>query len=321
MKHPDYRLRPNKTADRFALIEAIRRLERLSGSSLKDYTYHSLGGPYLEDFRLLYEFCPDIGMVSIDDDEQTHKRQRFHLPCGNAKLTLQDMSSYITQYEPVEEKSVFWLDYTRLKYRCFEDFKALLAVVVEGSMVKITLRSEPMKYGISKEDRNTKIEEFRKEFENVMQNPSEKPPLKTLDFAWFLQRMIRVAAEQALPPSTISLTFIPVSSFYYRDSTWMFTLTGIVWQNNRKDEVEKAFADWEFANLTWDRPRLIDMPVLSTKERLHLQHLLPSSAATGRKLRQAMGYLIDDDISKTETALEQYAAFHRYSPYVLRGVP
>ena len=321
MKHPSYHLRPNKTADRFALIEAIRRLERLSGEWLGGYTYHSLGGPYLEDFRLLYEFCPDINMVSIDKNVQTLRRQKCHLPCGKVKLTLDDMSSFIAQFNPSEEKSIFWLDYTNLEYSHFEDFEALLAKVAEGSLIKITLRSQPTDYSLPKKERGKKVKQFQAKFGNVMRNPSSVLPTRAPNFAYFLQDMIRVAADRALPPSQNPFTFFPVSSFYYSDSTWMFTLTGIVLQDGRRNDVQRAFADWEFANLSWSRPRLIDIPILSTKERLYLQRLLPSSGATGKKLRRALGYLIDESVPKTEAALERYAAFHRYSPYVLRGVP
>ena len=323
MKHPPYHLRPNKTAERFAFIEAIKRLQKLSGGSLNDYTYHGLGGPYLEDFRLLYEFCPDIGMVSIENEEETYKRQGFHLPCKTLQLIKDDIASYIARYNPGNIKSIFWLDYTGLEYSCFEDFKALLGTVAEDSMIKVTLRSEPRDYWVPRRGRlkRQKTDEFRKKFGGVMPNPSADPPRQLIDYADLLQNMLRVAALQALPPAATNMIFVPVSSFCYSDGTGMFTLTGVVCQSTKKDEVERAFADWEFVNLTWERPKLIDVPVLSTKERLHLQHLLPSNVATGRALREIMGYLIDDDIPKTEAALDQYAAFHRYSPYVLRGVP
>ena len=65
-----YSMRPNKAADRFALMEAIRRLGGLSNNGLREYTYYGLGGSYLEDFRLLYELYPEIGMVSIEDNEE-----------------------------------------------------------------------------------------------------------------------------------------------------------------------------------------------------------------------------------------------------------
>lgn len=323
MKHPAYHLRPNKMAERFAFIEAIRRLERLSAKGLTDYTYYGLGGPHLEDFRLLYEFCPDIGMVSIENNIETYKRQLFHRPTGKVQLVRDNLESYITHYNPGDKKSVFWLDYTVLKYSCFEDFKALLGLVLEKSMVKVTLRCEPRDFGAYREEciRREKADKFRKMYWNVMPQPSATPPLKLKDLANFLQRMLRVAVEQALPPNATTLTFIPISSFCYSDGTGMFTLTGVVCDNCGRHEVEQVYEDWEFGNLNWSPPRLIDVPVLSTKERLRLQHLLPSLSSSGTTLRQALGYQIENNIPKTEAALKQYADFHRYSPYFLRGVP
>ena len=154
MKHPAYHLRTNKAAERFAFIEAVRRLERLSASGLADYTYHGLGGPYLEDFRLLYEFCPDIGMVSFETEGETYKRQEFHLPSSKVQLINNDIASYIAHYNPGDAKSIFWLDYTGLEYSYFEDFKALLGLVEEESMIKITLRCEPEAHGAFKKKRH-----------------------------------------------------------------------------------------------------------------------------------------------------------------------
>ena len=101
----------------------------------------------------------------------------------------------------------------------------------------------------------------------------------------------------------------------------MFSLTGIVCEVGMEDRVRQAFRDWAFCNLEWKAPTKIEVPVLSTKERLHLQQLLPTKASPGKSLRKSLGYLIEDDAKKTDDALAQYAAFHRYSPYVMRGVP
>ena len=146
MSSPAYHLRPNKAADRFALLEAIRRLPLLGDGGLEKYTYFSLGGAYLEDCRLLYEFCPEMRMVSIESDEEIYKRQKFNRPFRTLKLVEEDLTSYISRYDPGDNKSVFWLDYTDLEYRCFQDFMALLETVAPNSMIKITLRSEPRDY-------------------------------------------------------------------------------------------------------------------------------------------------------------------------------
>ena len=326
MSPPAYHLRPNKAADRFALVEAIRRLERLDMGGLTDYVYCGLGGPYLEDFRLLYDFFPELAMVSIEYNEEIYKRQQFHLPCKTLELVHDKLSSYITQYDHGERKSIFWLDYTGLEYTCFEDFQSLLDTLVEGSMLKITLRSEPRDYWQAVPRRRPipkkkKADEFRAKFGGIMPDATLNPPRAPAHLASLVQDMLQIATDQVLQPTATDITFLPVSSFYYSDGTVMFTLTGIVCERSRLDALTQAFGDWEFSNLNWSRPKQIDVPVLSTKERLHLQHLLPSNDSTGKILQENMGYLIEDTIEKTETALEQYAAFHRYSPYFMRAVP
>lgn len=323
MRHPAYHLRPNKTAERFAFIEAIRRLEHLSAEGLSDYTYFGLGGPYLEDFRLLYESCPTISMVSIEANCETFRRQRFHLPSSNVRLVNSDVSSFISQFDPNSTKSIFWLDYTDLEYRNFEEFESLLNLVEEMSMIKVTLRCNPDDlHAIPNENRRRrKIEEFHTVFESIMPPNISHLPRNLVGFAGLLQEMLRITSEQALQPSVTALVYVPVSSFYYRDTAGMFTLTGVVCKNKNKKDVELAYQDWPFAKSGWDTPKLINVPMLSTKERLHLQRMLPSTSAVGPILLQALGYLIEDDVPKSMSTLEQYADFHRYSPYVMRAVP
>ena len=100
-----------------------------------------------------------------------------------------------------------------------------------------------------------------------------------------------------------------------------FTLTGIVCEKDRIHEVKQVFGNWQFSNLDWNQPTKIAVPVLSTKERLHLQSLLPTSTNSGSFLLRQLGYLIEDDVEKSKDALNQYATFYRYSPYFMRGVP
>ncbi len=123
MKHPAYHLRSNKAVDRLTLVDAIKRATRLV-DDLSEYTYYGFGGPYLEDFRLLYEFYPEIKMISIENNEETYKRQQFHIPCHTSQLKLKNMGfkSFLARYEANDEKSIFWLDYTDLQYGHFEDF-------------------------------------------------------------------------------------------------------------------------------------------------------------------------------------------------------
>ncbi len=162
---------------------------------------------------------------------------------------------------------------------------------------------------------------FRRDFESVLPNQSDYPGAAPGQFPTLLQKMLQIAAQRALPAQSTDLDFHPVSSFFYSDGTPMLTLTGVIWDRHDSSAVEQAFNNWEFANLTWAKPRLIDIPDLSTKERLHLQHCLPCGTSTGAVLLAELGHLINGDASQTEASLGQYATFHRYFPYFIRGIP
>lgn len=313
MRGPAYHLRPNKAVDRLIFMDAIQHLERLQ--PLESYTYYGFGGPYLEDFRLIYERHPDISIVSIERDSEVLKRQRFHRPCKTLKLKHTDLASFITTFEPTDRRSIFWLDYTSLTYSNFEEFSKLVTKLAPESLVKITLRAEWKDFAAG-----NKPEEFRRIFGALMLSPSVNPPMNYEAFVKLLQNMLRVAAEKALPTAS-GMTYQPLCTFYYSDTTFMFTATGLVCARAEQAAVCEKFKRWKFAALDWSEPKRINVPTLTTKERLHLQNLLPCPKGTGRALRRRLGYLIDDTEAKTEAQLVQYELFHRYYPYVMRAVP
>lgn len=319
MKHPAYHLRPNKAVDRILFLEAVRRLGRLD--TLESYTYYGLGGPYLEDFRLLYESCPEIKLVSIEKNEATYKRQNFHRPCGAIELRTGDFRSMLGDYSPVDEKSIFWLDFTTLTFGNFEDFMVLLGRVVDDSMIKVSLRCEASDFFDGPEDQvGAKAELFQRKFGEIMPNPSSPPPRERGAFARLVQDMLQIAAQKALPGG-MAQRFHLVSSFYYSDGAGMLTLTGVVSERGSDKRIRNAFKDLPFKNLTWKDPVVIDVPVLSTKERLHLEQYLPCTRNAGRSLTTRLGYLIDGNQRKTERKLKKYAEFHRFYPYFMRANP
>jgi hypothetical protein len=321
LRHPPYHLRLNKAVDRLTLIDAIKHIGR--SEDLRAYTYYGMGGPTLEDFRLIYEFFPEIRMVCIEENEDTYKRQRFHLPCRSRRLKLERtaFSSFLAKYEAKDERSIFWLDYLDLQFTSFEEFMELLGKVGAKSVVKITLRCNPPDFlDPDTEKQLKKQEEFKKKFETVLPSAFTVPPIELKDLAQTVQEMLQIASQKALP-SRVPTMFLPVSSFFYNDGTGMFTLTGVVCLRTSEAEIKSPFANWRFANLKWNAPIEINVPNLSTKERLHLQRHLPHGRNAGKILRRSLGYLIDRDQAQTESQLQQYADFHRYSPYFIKAIP
>ena len=108
-------------------------------------------------------------------------------------------------------------------------------------------------------------------FEGLLPDVDVTPSNLSGELAGLVQQMVRMASETTFPPLATTMGFLPVSSFFYSDGSGMFTLSGVVCDTTNERKVRDAFTGWEFANLSWDPPKRISVPVLSTQERLHLQ--------------------------------------------------
>jgi hypothetical protein len=318
VKHPPYPLRPNKAVDRYMLIEALKLLAR--PEDLKGYTYYGFGGPYLEDLRLLHEHFPKIKMVSFEANAQTHKRQFFHAPCSGIRLLRTDFRSFLAQNTFEKSASIFWLDYIDLHYGAFEEFKEVLEKVLPGSVVKVTVRAEPKDYDGVSDDGKSKVEEFKMRFGAVLPSASTAPPMRFEEFVQLLQQMFQIASQQALP-SASGQTFLPIYSSCYSDGTGMFSICGIVCSRDALQENRVKFEDHRIANLDWGKPTRLNVPFLSTKERLLLQEYLPCPKNAGATLLKALGYFIDDGRKNSERTLQDYANFYRYYPHFIKARP
>ena len=305
MKHPPYHLRVNKAIDRFLLVEILDILRK--HCEISDYTYYGFGGPFLEDCRLIHNRCPEIPIVSIEKNVETFKRQKFHRFSKNLDLRNEDFASFLAHFSS-SGREVVWLDYTDLKFGHFDEFMSLLGKVSENSVVKITIRAEPD---------NKNWEGFQQEYGQILPPSIQQTDIeRPLPFVKLLQEMLKIAAQQALPPSGESV-FQILNSSHYSDQTQMLSVTGIVCNKNEVSEIQQWFKGWEFRNLKWAPPHKIDVPVLSIKERLHLEKSLPTTKKTGLSLSRALGYKIDTGKEHIEK-LKQYEEFYQYYPYFAR---
>ena len=316
MRHPPYHLRVNKAIDRFLLVEILDILKR--HCNISDYTYYGFGGPFLEDCRLIHNRCPEIKIVSIEANPQTFKRQEFHRFSKSLDLRDEDFASFLAHFSG-NGGEIFWLDYTNLTLGRFEEFMSVLRKVSENSVVKITIRAEPsLKASSSDEDRDKEWEDFQKKYNQILPPSAKQTDIETpLSFTKLLQKMIRIASQQALPASGESV-FQLLDSSHYSDQTHMLSITGIVCNKSEVSKIRQWFKNWEFRNLDWADPRRIDVPILSIRERLHLEKYLPTKAKTGRSLSRALGYRIDNSDPKHLEKLKQYEEFYQYYPYFAR---
>ena len=90
-----YRLRPNKAVDRELFLSLLMRLApRLA---LEKYHYVGLGGPFLEDFRLIHGRLGIAKMTCIETEEEVHKRQLFNRPIASIECVHKKLEDYLDE--------------------------------------------------------------------------------------------------------------------------------------------------------------------------------------------------------------------------------
>lgn len=321
MKHPPYHLRPNKAVDRMLLIELLKILadrRPLGVYDIDEYKYWGMGGPFMDDFRLVHSEFPLIRLVSIERSQDTHKRQRFHLPSSKVELIRNDFASHLAQFESAG-KEIIWLDYTDLSLARISEFQQLISLLVEGSIVKITLRSElPDEFGamISRPGTEEGIaaeDEFKRAFGKFLPGDFNTSMCRRTQFPVLLQKILQIAAQDVLPATDPNaIVFQILESNYYNDGTVMLSLTGTVCIRSSVDLLQATLSDNPQFNLDWHNPVQIDVPMLSMKERLKLDRHLPTRDP--KKLARCLGYNIDEGPKKSLVKLSQYISFYRYYP-------
>lgn len=322
MKHPPYHLRPNKAVDRFLLKEVIDKMLKLYPGNR--YRYFGFGGPFMEDFRLLCQFYPSMEMESIEENEETFKRQKFHKPTKNVKLTLKTSREFVENYHS-EVPGLFWLDNTDGRMAEFNDFMILLGRAGVGSLLKITLAAEPKKF-VQRDGETIEVaearhvQEFRGSYPDVVPAPLEFTDLKSENYTKTLQNMVKIASERVFPPET-QLVFQLVQSCYYHDSTIMLSVVGVICTRNEIGQVKNAFKGLQFENFNWKSPEHLDVPLLSTKERLKLERFLPIGRTDGAALARALGYSVGHTPAWNKKMMRQYSDFYRYLPHYIKALP
>lgn len=312
MIHPNYQFRINKSVDRLLFIELLKRIDSLTNIKFCDYNYYSLGGPFMEDFRLMYQNFPDMNFVCIENDAETQKRQKFHRPCKNISFYNGLISDYLTSYEPTG-KDIFWLDFTSFKISDLKTFQEVLSKIEKNGIIKITLNVEsPFKKISDDKKRTLAIDEFKEQFREYLPISVNASSFRQANFYELAQEMLRIAAQGILISS--NLTFQILSSFWYADGAAILTLTGVVVETKDRKKIINSIKGWKHENTNWDSPHKINVPGLTLKERLTVEQLLPTKTMSVKALVKRLGYEIGNGLEDSEEQLKQYAEFYRFYP-------
>ena len=141
-----YRLRPNKAVDRELFLSLLGRLS--ARLRLEKYSYVGLGGPFLEDFRLIHARIGIDTLICVEREEAVHRRQSFNRPIESMQCIHAKLDEYLEATE-FNAPVVLWLDFTEPKtvVKQIEAFARQTSELPIYSIVRITLNANPTSLG------------------------------------------------------------------------------------------------------------------------------------------------------------------------------
>jgi hypothetical protein len=326
-----YHLRPNKAIDRQLFVELLSKVNRFK--PVRSYTYVGFGGSFLEDFKLIHSYFGNRKMISIEQNANALKRQKFNLPLKCIKRRHESSGEFIASYS-VKGPAVIWLDYTSPKEIRLQvqEYESLISRLQMNDVVKITLNANPEALRArtivdeagkreTTEERNVKrLQKLSGRLQDYLPQDVEAAMMTIDGLPQVLSRVLEFAANKAMKGRS-EYIFQPLSCYVYSDSEHqMLTITGIILARTEMHLFfgETAIKKWRLSATDWKTIRRIKVPELTAREKFFIDKHLP--APNQKKVHKKLNFLFDEDETVSLEILESYATYYRYYPSFHRVV-
>lgn len=305
-----YKLRPNKAVDRELFLSLLTRLA--PSLALEGHHYVGLGGSFLEDFRLVHARLGIERMTSVEAEEEVHKRQLFNRPMASVECVHSSLEDYLDGHG-FDQPSIVWFDYTEPKpLEQIGRFARTVGEVKLNSILRLTLNAEPSVLGepTSKLSGQAlwdwRLEKFRDLLGSLCPTDITAAGMTRKTFGRSILRALFLAVEkEAL--SHVDRKVVWGLSTHYADGQAMITATVVVCAAN-DTVIEALVRGWTFCSPPSD-PLCIDLPALSTLERLTMESDDDAKTALGFELPKA---------GLGEDPFEVFQKFYRIYPHFSR---
>ena len=319
-----YNLRPNKFVERQLFVEL---LGKVCDQPPDQYVYVSLGGPQLEDQRLVHQRLGFTKLVSLEADPVVYRRQLFnirpsYIDCRNDSTEdfVRDFDVFTNLYS--EEEFIIWFDYAEANARREQliEYETLLSQLKDQDILKITMNANPntlgeIRSGEKQEDaQKRRLDALQGQLDVYLPDAIEHTEMTSRGFVPILCNAIEKASLNAVQDDPRSQP-IPVAIFAYQDGYHqMLTVTVRL---TRKNEVDSFRQDlqaqgWQYLPADWEDATRINVPNLTAKERLYIEGLLFSK--DHETLHEELPFRFHQDNELSLKILEAYAEHYRRYP-------
>ena len=295
-----YHLRRAKQVERRMLIDALQILADI-GFPIREYQYTGFGSTFFVDFTLFHKLLGINKMLSVEIVLDIEKRVRFNKPFDCIDIAMKPIADVIPDLS-ADQKHILWLDYDDILHReRLEEITSAAAQLSLGSILLVTLDAEPPKGDEPNQWRDYYIEQAGRylgtsagKIENFAKSNLPK----------IIVQIIRQAIKEGLAGRR-GVEFIPLFNFVYSDGHLMLSLGGMLGtQSNRRRIRTSKLKEANYIRFNLkDEPFNINIPNLTLKERMRLDHAMPC----------AEGWVPEEFEIKSED-VASYCQIYRFFP-------
>lgn len=306
-----YRLRPNKAVDRELFLSLLTRLAPTL--ELEKHHYIGLGGPFLQDFRLIHARLGIDRMTCVEIEQAVYKRQLFNRPVESVECFHSSLEDYLDEHD-CDRPVIVWFDYTEPKSVTEQigRFARAVGEVPVYSVLRITLNGNPGSLGKPAENLSEdalwawRLEKFRDRLGALFPTDLTPEGMKTKTYGPSVLRALYLAVEKEVL-SHADRQIVWALSTHYADGQPMVTAALVICGTNDKS-VPALVEGWSFYSPPHE-PLRIDLPALSTLERLTMESSGDARAKLGFELPES---------KLGEDPFEVFKKFYRIYPHFSR---
>jgi hypothetical protein len=306
----NYALRPNKNVERKLIANTLIKLR--TEFPVNEYRYIGFGSMWFSDFVLMHKLIGINDMVTIENQVSRKKRVEFNKPFACIAVRMEQASAALG--EVIDSKRCFvWLDYDGpLKDAMTGDIETAVGGMKSGSLIAVTVNAhvDQLKGHKQEGDEVLKPEAFLAEICDDERLLTSTGRLTKNDFPLLVCELIHARLKASVLELNPSCEYVPIWTFRYSDGVAMITVGGMVANaEDRKNLQQSKVSD--LPAVSPDKPFVIQLPVLTEKEKRALDKLLP----TGKPLdcRKLDFELRDVEVAAYEQLYLHYPVFSEIS--------
>jgi hypothetical protein len=267
-----YDLRPRKQVERRMMLHTFQRLSEI-GFKISAYRYAGFGAFFFVDFILFHRLLGISDMVSIEYDTSQMDRVLFNRPFKEIDVRFEPSWDYISTMD-TSKPHILWLDYDGpIANEYLLDFYSAVSQMAPGSVLVGTFDVDFDKANdLSIRDclpaarPAAWYHRFSEQCGDYFSPDWQIVDFGASDIRNRTIEMVRAAISSGLNMRP-GFEFVPLFLFAYADGHEMLTIGGMVASKQDKKKL-KAISQA-------DKPFRIEVPVLTRKERLHIDSHMP----------------------------------------------